>query len=50
MTEKVEPRVRRQVMTLETTIAGAYPKIGDSTEEQKLRRALHQLDKSEISY
>ena len=36
-------------MTLETTIAGAYPKIGDSTEEQKLRRALHQLDKGEIS-
>jgi 5-methyltetrahydropteroyltriglutamate--homocysteine methyltransferase len=36
-------------MTLETTIAGAYPKIGDSTEEQKLRKALHQLDKGEIS-
>ncbi|MBI4358558.1 MAG: hypothetical protein HY584_04595 [Candidatus Omnitrophica bacterium] len=36
-------------MPLETTIAGAYPKIGDATEEQKLRRALHQLDKGEIS-
>jgi 5-methyltetrahydropteroyltriglutamate--homocysteine methyltransferase len=36
-------------MTLETTIAGAYPKIGDSTEEQKLRRAFHQLDKGELS-
>ncbi|MBI3999607.1 MAG: hypothetical protein HY351_03240, partial [Candidatus Omnitrophica bacterium] len=36
-------------MALETTLAGAYPKIGDSTEEQKLRRALHQFDKSEIS-
>ena len=36
-------------MTLEATITGAYPKIGDSTEEQKLRRALHQFDKSEIS-
>lgn len=36
-------------MTLETTIAGAYPKIGDSTEEQKLRKSLHQFDKGEIS-
>lgn len=36
-------------MVLETTLAGAYPKIGDSTEEQKLRRSLHQYDKSEIS-
>ena len=36
-------------MALETTIAGAYPKIGDTTEEQKLRRALHQSDKDEIS-
>ncbi|MBI1977332.1 MAG: hypothetical protein HYS55_01115 [Candidatus Omnitrophica bacterium] len=36
-------------MVLETTIAGGYPKIGDSTEEQALRRALHQLDKDEIS-
>jgi len=36
-------------MALETTIAGAYPKIGDTTEEQKLRRALHQFDKDEIS-
>ncbi|MBI4394856.1 MAG: hypothetical protein HY583_01530 [Candidatus Omnitrophica bacterium] len=36
-------------MALETTLAGAYPKIGDSTEEQKLRRALHQFDKGEIS-
>jgi 5-methyltetrahydropteroyltriglutamate--homocysteine methyltransferase len=36
-------------MSLETTIAGGYPKIGDSVEEQKLRRALHQLDKDEIS-
>ena len=36
-------------MALETTLAGGYPKIGDTTEEQKLRRALHQLDKGEIS-
>ena len=36
-------------MALETTIAGAYPKIGDTAEEQKLRRALHQLDKGELS-
>ena len=36
-------------MALEATIAGGYPKIGDTTEEQKLRRALHQLDKGEIS-
>ena len=36
-------------MVLETTIAGAFPKIGDSTEEQKLRRTLHQFDKSEIT-
>ena len=36
-------------MPLETTIAGAYPKIGDSTEEQKLRRAFHQFDKDEIT-
>ena len=36
-------------MALETTIAGAYPKIGDTTEEQKLRRALHQFDKDELS-
>ena len=36
-------------MVLETTLAGAYPKIGDSTEEQKLRRSLHQYDKSEIT-
>lgn len=36
-------------MALETTIAGAYPKIGDTTEEQKLRRALHQFDKEEIT-
>src|SRR3989338_1821162 len=35
-------------MTLETTIAGAYPKIGDTTEEQKLRRTLHCFDKNEI--
>lgn len=34
---------------METTAAGAYPKIGDTTEEQKLRRAFHQLDKGEIS-
>lgn len=34
---------------LETTLAGAYPKIGDTAEEQKLRRALHQFDKGEIS-
>lgn len=36
-------------MSVLTTSAGNYPKIGDSTEEQKLRRALHQLDKGEIS-
>ncbi len=36
-------------MVLEATLAGAYPKIGDTTEEQKLRRSLHQFDKSEIS-
>ena len=36
-------------MAVETTIAGAYPKIGDTTEEQKLRRALHQFDKEEIT-
>ncbi len=36
-------------MALEITLAGAYPKIGDTTEEQKLRRALHQFDKGEIS-
>lgn len=36
-------------MVLETTLAGAYPKIGDSTEEQKLRRSLHLYDKSEIT-
>jgi len=36
-------------MPVETTIAGAYPKIGDVTEEQKLRRALHQFDKGELS-
>lgn len=36
-------------MVLETTPAGAYPKIGDSTEEQKLRRSLHLYDKSEIT-
>jgi 5-methyltetrahydropteroyltriglutamate--homocysteine methyltransferase len=36
-------------MSLLTTAAGSYPKIGDSTEEQKFRRALHQLDKGEIS-
>ncbi len=32
-----------------TTTAGAYPKIGDATEEQKLRRAFHQFDKGETS-
>ncbi len=36
-------------MALETTLAGAYPKIGDTSEEQKLRRALHQFDKGELS-
>ena len=36
-------------MPIETTIAGAYPKIGDATEEQKFRRALHQFDKGELS-
>jgi 5-methyltetrahydropteroyltriglutamate--homocysteine methyltransferase len=36
-------------MALETAIAGGYPKIGDTAEEQKLRRALHQYDKSEIA-
>lgn len=36
-------------MVLETTLAGGYPKIGDSTEEQKLRRSLHQFDKGEIT-
>ena len=35
-------------MVLETTLAGAFPKIGDTTEEQKLRRSLHQFDKGEI--
>lgn len=34
---------------METTAAGAYPKIGDTTEEQKLRRAFHQFDKGELS-
>ena len=42
-------RIRKDFMALETTITGAYPKIGDSAEEQKLRRALHQFDKVEIS-
>jgi len=36
-------------MALETTLAGAFPKIGDTTEEQKLRRSLHQFDKNEIT-
>ena len=36
-------------MVLETTLAGAFPKIGDTTEEQKLRRSLHQFDKNEIT-
>jgi len=36
-------------VAFETTIAGAYAKVGDTTEEQKLRRALHQFDKDEIS-
>ncbi len=36
-------------MVLETTLAGAFPKIGDTTEEQKLRRSLHQFDKGEIN-
>ena len=36
-------------VSVETTAAGAYPKIGDTTEEQKLRRAFHQFDKDEIS-
>lgn len=34
---------------MKSTVAGNYPKIGDGTEEQKLRRALHQLDRGEIS-
>ncbi|MBI4367867.1 MAG: hypothetical protein HY588_00570 [Candidatus Omnitrophica bacterium] len=36
-------------MALDATLAGAYPKIGDTTEEQKLRRSLHQFDKGELS-
>lgn len=36
-------------MVLETTLAGAYPKIGDTAEEQNLRRSLHQFDKGEMS-
>ena len=36
-------------MALETTLAGGFPKIGDTAEEQKLRRALHQCDKGELS-
>lgn len=35
-------------MGLETTIIGGYPKIGDSTEEQKLRRSLHQFDQGNL--
>ncbi|MBI4388222.1 MAG: hypothetical protein HY582_04195 [Candidatus Omnitrophica bacterium] len=34
---------------MKTTVAGSYPKIGDLTEEQKLRHALHQFDRHEIS-
>ncbi len=36
-------------MSLSATIAGAYPKIGDSHEEQKLRQALHQYDQGAMS-
>ncbi len=34
---------------MKTTVAGSYPKIGDLAEEQKLRHALHQFDRHEIS-
>ncbi|OGW81170.1 MAG: hypothetical protein A3G33_09900 [Omnitrophica bacterium RIFCSPLOWO2_12_FULL_44_17] len=36
-------------MTLAATIAGAYPKIGDLPEEQKLRKAFHDFDKGIVS-
>jgi len=36
-------------MAIETTILSGFPKIGDTTEEQKLRRSLHQFDKGELS-
>jgi 5-methyltetrahydropteroyltriglutamate--homocysteine methyltransferase len=32
-----------------TTVVGTYPRIGDSRDEQKLRRAIARLDKGEIS-
>jgi 5-methyltetrahydropteroyltriglutamate--homocysteine methyltransferase len=35
-------------MTLQTTVIGAYPKIGDGLEAQELRRALHRHDRGEI--
>lgn len=35
-------------MGIETTIIGGYPKIGSSTDEQKLRRTLHQFDRGNL--
>jgi 5-methyltetrahydropteroyltriglutamate--homocysteine methyltransferase len=35
-------------MTLQTTVIGAYPKIGHGLEAQELRRALHRHDRGEI--
>lgn len=36
-------------MAMKTTLVGGFPKIGDRTEEQKLRKSFHQFDKDELS-
>jgi 5-methyltetrahydropteroyltriglutamate--homocysteine methyltransferase len=36
-------------MTIQTTVIGAYPKIGDQPEAQQLRRALHRHDRGEMA-
>jgi 5-methyltetrahydropteroyltriglutamate--homocysteine methyltransferase len=35
-------------MAIKTTLVSGFPKIGDTTEEQKLRRSLHLFDKGEL--
>jgi 5-methyltetrahydropteroyltriglutamate--homocysteine methyltransferase len=36
-------------MTIQTTVIGAYPKIGDGLDAQELRRALHRHDRGELT-
>src|SRR5947208_14387868 len=42
-------RAVRRLQLVHTTVVGNYPRIGDTPDEQSLRRAIARFDKGEIS-